>query len=142
MLIEAASPWRLDWLGRGLYADGWTRPGRDGVVRVFSRPDQRRAATRSLSLGFRAPEDVSSREVNVSSNLGHVAGQAMPNTTLHEVVRICVPPDGYTDVRLHAVGLSPLPPDLRGGHDTEIRKGGVLVTEVALSDELGPPCKP
>jgi hypothetical protein len=117
-------------------------PGSAGVVRVFSRPDQYRAVIRSVSLSFRAPEDVSFRAVRISSNLEDVAGRAMPNTTLHEVVRICVPRKGYTDVRLRARGLSDLPPDLRGGHDTETRKGGVLVTEIALADELGPSCDP
>ena len=28
MLIEAAQPWRLDWLSRALYPDGWTLPGK------------------------------------------------------------------------------------------------------------------
>ena len=48
-----------------------------------------------------------------------------------------MPRTGHTDVRLRAHGVSELPPDLRGGHDTEIRKGGVLVTEVTQADEMG-----
>ena len=128
-------------LGRGLYADGWTMPGMAAVVRVFSSPGQRRAVTRSVSLSFRAPEDVSSAR-SACPRTSRTSRQATPNTTLHEVVRVCVPRTGHTDVRLRAHGVSELPPDLRGGHDTEIRKGGVLVTEVALADEIGEACRP
>ena len=72
MLIKAARPWRLDWLERGLYADGWTMPGKAATVRVFSTPDQRHAVIRTLSLRFRAPDNIEPRRVRISSNLEDV----------------------------------------------------------------------
>ena len=141
MLIKAAEPWRLDWLERGLYADGWTMPGKAADVRVFSTPGQRHAVTRTLSLRFRAPEGISSRHVRISSNLENVTAQATPDESVRATVRLCVPRGGYADVRLRALGTSEIPADLRDGDDVT-RVGGVLVTEIALADELGPHCEP
>jgi hypothetical protein len=140
-LIEAAKPWRLDWLGRGLYPDGWTRPHTPARVRVFAVPGQRTPVTRTLSLAFQTPEGVGRRDVRVSSNVERAAVRALGARTVREALSVCVPAGGHADVRMSTRGVSEIPPDLRySGSDT--RFGGVLVSEVALADEIGPRCRP
>ena len=142
MLIQAAMPWRADWLGSGLYPDGWTKPGTPARVRVFAVPGQRGAVTRGLSLRFHAPDDVGRRAVHIASNLERTSGDAGSGETLHTGIAVCVPAGGYADVTIRADGTSPLPPDLRFDYETAPRRGGVLVTEIALADEIGPRCTP
>jgi hypothetical protein len=142
MLIETPKPWRLDWRTWGLYPDGWTKPDTTAEIRVYAVPGQRGARTRNLSLAFRAPEDVVERTVAVSSNLDRWQSVATPET-VHGGLRVCVPEHGYTVVRVRADGSSPIPGDLRDiGLSAEARDGGVLVTEIALADEIGGRCRP
>ncbi len=54
-LIRAEQPWRAEWLTRGLYDDGWTKPGRPATVRVFARPQDTAGRVRSLTLRLRTP---------------------------------------------------------------------------------------
>jgi hypothetical protein len=142
MLIVARRPWRLDWRTSGLYPDGWTRPRTTGRVRVYAVPGQDGAVTRSLSLGFRAPEDVPERPVAIATNLERWEGTATASTT-RAPIRVCVPAGGFAEVRIRARGASPIPGDLRDiGLGAAKRQGGVLVTEVALADEVGKACRP
>ena len=54
-----------------------------------------------------------------------------------------MPAGGYAEVTVHArTARHPLPPDMRFGYETAPRRGGVLVTEIALADEIGAPCTP
>jgi hypothetical protein len=141
MLIDAAMPWRLDWLSRGLYPDGWTRPHETAYIRVFGVPGQKGAVTRTLSLAFRPPEETDSRVVRLASNLDHGEVRADQAGTARATVRVCVPEGRYADVRVRADGASEIPPDLRYAEGAT-RRGGVLVAEVALADEIGGPCTP
>ena len=142
MLIQAGLPWRADWVSRGLYPDGWTKPDGAARVRVFAVPGQRGAVQRGLSLRFQAPDDADRRTVHIASNLERTSGATSPGETLHASVTVCVPAGGYAEARIRADGTSTLPPDLRFAYETAPRSGGVLVTEIALADEIGAPCKP
>jgi hypothetical protein len=142
MLIDAAMPWRLDWLTTGLHADGWTRPGVPARIRVYAAPGQRGPVTRGLSIGFRAPEDVAERPVTITSNLERVETVATPGTQ-RAGIRVCVPARGYADVTVRAEGASPIPGDLRDiDLSRQAREGGIFLNEIALADELGEPCRP
>src|SRR5207247_233859 len=55
-LVDAARPWRTDWLTFGLTDDGWTKPGVVARVRVFAAPGQPTAVSRSLALAIRAAD--------------------------------------------------------------------------------------
>ena len=82
----------------------------------------------------------SSREVVLYSNRDAQSGLATAST-LRLLVRVCVPAHGHSDVLLSARDVSQIPPDLRtleGSPDG--RLGGVLVTEIALADEIGGSC--
>jgi hypothetical protein len=142
-LIDAARPWRTDWMTFGFYPDGWTQPGKAVRIRVFSVPGQRTARIRTLSVAVRAPEDVPKRTFSFRSDLQRVAAVATPDT-VRETVELCVPAHGYTEVRLAARGSSTIPGDLRDYNLAEFtkRRGGIFVAEIALADEIGGPCKP
>jgi hypothetical protein len=142
-LIDAARPWRTDWITFGFYPDGWTQPGKAVRIRVFALPGQRTARIRTLSVAVRAPEDVPKRTFSFRSDLQHVAAVATPDT-VRETVELCVPAHGYTEVRLAARGSSTIPGDLRDYNLAEFtkRRGGIFVAEIALADEIGGPCKP
>ena len=140
-LIDAAKPWRTDWLSFGLYDDGWTRPGVTTRVRVFAKPDQRGPILRSITFGIRVPGGVASRRVELSSNQGVVRVDASQDTSFN-AIQVCVPAHGYADVLLRASGSSTIPGDQATlASSLQPREGGVFLTEIALADELGGPCK-
>ena len=139
-LIDAARPWRTDWLSSGLYDDGWTRPGVTARVRVFATPNQHGAVLRGLTFGVRAPGGVASRPFVLSSNQGVVRGSATGDTAF-PAIHVCVPAGGFADVRLRASGSSVIPGDLATyASSLQPRTGGVFLSQIALADELGGPC--
>ena len=143
ILTEAELPWRTDFLTLGAYDDGWTRPRVPATVRVFAEPGQGRPALRTISLGLRAPADVPSRPFTLDTNLASQAGTATNGATAYRLINVCVPATGYADVRVATPDFSPIYGDMRN-QDTigEHRDGGVLLVQVAVSDELGDACTP
>jgi hypothetical protein len=141
VLIDAPRPWRLQWLGLGLYDDGWTQPGVTARVRIFPAPGQRVAQTRSLFIAVRAPDDVPKRPVNVVSNLATWHGVATNGDTVEKSIFVCVPAHGYTDVRISTPDASTIPGDLRDSSASSgTRRGGVSLRALSLADEVGGPC--
>jgi hypothetical protein len=78
--------------------------------------------------------------VRIASNLESWAGTAT-QATLTTSLRVCVPPRGYTDIRVSTPADSAIPPDLAdvGGAGPE-RRGGVFFGEAALAGETGGAC--
>jgi hypothetical protein len=144
MLIDADQPWRTSWLTYGLYDDGWTKPNRTVRARVFSFPGQKRAYTKTLSFQLQAPPDVDRRTFAIASNLTSVRGVATNTDTTFENINVCVPAHGYTEVSLKAAGASSIPGDQRSLAYSNLtdRRGGVLVADLSLADEVGKPCSP
>ena len=141
MLIEATMPWRAEWLTFGLTDDGWTKPGVTARVRIFAFPGQRGAVTRTLTLGVMAPSPVTARPFIVVSNRGRSEGVANGADRVLQVVTACVPAGGYTDVRLSTPEHSETWGDLRSAATAgQPRQAGVLLSEVAVADEIGPAC--
>ena len=136
-LIDAAKPWRTDWLSSGLYDDGWTRPGVTTRVRVFAQPDQRGPILRGITFGIRAPGGVASRPVELSSNQGVMHVVASQDTRFNGI-HVCVPAHGYADVLLRASGSSTIPGDQATlASSLHPRRAGLFLSEIALADELG-----
>jgi hypothetical protein len=143
VVTEAEQPWRTDWLSFGLTDDGWSRPGVPVTVRVFAEPGQRGPRIRSVAFGMRAPEDVATRPVDFRTNLEHEGGTATNGATAYRVINACVPAKGYADYRITVSGSSPVYGDMRSQATIgEPRDAGVLFTQIALADEVGPPCTP
>jgi hypothetical protein len=140
-LTDAERPWRAEWLSSGLYPDGWTMPDAEARVRVFAVPGQRRAVTRTLTFGFRVYEDAAGRPVDVTTNADSWRGQATADT-VRATVDLCVPARGFAESRVRAHGVSEIDGDARFLEPPGPRFGGVFVSEIALADEIGGPCRP
>ena len=137
-LVETERPWRADWIAFDFYRDGWTIPKVTGTVRVFAAPGQSAPQRRYLTIYARAPHDVASRPVVVRSNAGEWRADVDADGTSGQV-SLCVPPHGFADVRVDAPRYSPIYGDPRTEQSfvSYARSGGVLVTGIALADEVG-----
>ena len=140
-LLEAEQPWRADWLTTGLYDDGWTKPGATARIRVFSYPGQNRGVTRTLTVYLRAPSGVAARPFSLASNAMVVNGTAGGNEVTANV-SVCVPRSGFSELRLSTPDAS----RIDGDPTSEVtfpqpRDGGVLVTRIYLSGQIGADCR-
>jgi len=138
-LIRTERPWRAKWLAYNLYRDGWTIPRVEGTVRVFATPGQRAPERRYVTVSVRAPDDVAPRAFRLRSNAASWSGHAGQQTASKQVA-VCVPPNGYADLRIAVPRYSPIYGDPRSEASfvSYARSGGVLVTGIALADETSP----
>jgi hypothetical protein len=138
-LLEAAKPWRAEWLAFDLYRDGWTVPKIVGKIRVFAAPGKLEATKRFVTISVRGPNDVPPRPFRIVSNAGNWAAEAGVQPTSKQV-SVCVPARGFADLQIHAPRYSPIYGDPRteGSFVSYARSGGVLVTGIALADETAP----
>jgi hypothetical protein len=137
-LIRAQRPWRADWVAFDLYRDGWTIPKVTGTIRVFATPGQTETQRRYLTISVRAPQDVPPRPFRFHSNADDWRGETNADGTSRQI-SVCVPPDGYSDIRVDAPRYSPIYGDPRSEPSfvSYARSGGVLITGIALADETG-----
>jgi hypothetical protein len=137
-LIKTQKPWRAEWLAFDLYRDGWTVPRVVGTIRIFAAPGQSAPTMRFLTISVRGPRDVGPRSVHVTSNASEWRAQVDEKGTSNQIAA-CVPPRGFTDVRINAPRYSPIYGDPRSEESfvSYARSGGVLVTGIALADETG-----
>jgi Dolichyl-phosphate-mannose-protein mannosyltransferase len=142
MLIRADLPWRTDWLTSGLYGDGWTLPHTTAHIHVFAVPGQRGAVTRTLTVQVRAPIDQPDRGFRIAWRHGSISGKANDQSSSIEQIPVCVPPHGHADVRVSSPTTSDVGPDQSVLGAPPHRRGGVLVADISLSDEIGGTCTP
>ena len=138
LLIDAERPWRTDWLTFGFYEDGWTRADRTARIRVFASPRQKGAVMRYLAVGVLAPfapTMVRRAPFKVVSNVDEWKGVANGSHRVERSVSVCVPAGGFADVRVGTYNRT-----YNVYADGRSRRAGVLLTEIALADEVGPPC--
>jgi hypothetical protein len=138
-LLEAAKPWRAEWLAFDLYRDGWTVPKVVGKIRVFAAPGKLEPTKRFVTISVRGPNDVPPRPFRIVSNTDSWAAEAVVQPASKQV-SVCVPARGFADLQIHAPRYSPIYGDPRteGSFVSYARSGGVLVTGVALADETAP----
>jgi hypothetical protein len=118
--------------------DGWTIPGEVARIRIFATPTMTRPRIRYLALGVISTTD---RPFTAVSNVQRWDGIANRGDRVYDVVKACVPPHGFTDVRLSSAGRSQIYGDPRNSISAFTpREGGVLLTEVAVANEIGPRC--
>ena len=134
-------PWRADWVTRGLYPDGWSRPGRVAHIKVFPDAVQRGPVLRTLTVAVRAPGGTS-RPTTFASNAGRwplTVGQ----DTVQQTVNVCVPRNAPAEVSLRVRGASPIAGDPSTIETfAQPRQAGVLVGPISLAGELGASCVP
>jgi hypothetical protein len=135
-LVRTQQPWRAEWLAFDLYRDGWTVPRVVGTIRVFAAPGQTGSLMRFLTVSVRGPRDVAPRDFQVTSNASDWHGLADEKGTSNQI-SVCVPAQGFADVRIDAPRYSPIYGDPRSEASfvSYARSGGVLVTGIALADE-------
>jgi hypothetical protein len=142
LLIKATMPWRAAWLTFGLTDDGWTLPNREARIRIFAFAGQSGPVTRTLTLGARAPFGVDARPFRAISNRDDVRGIAHGFDRGVVTLAVCVPAHGYADVRVRTPQSSAIYGDPKNSQTffTVPRRGGVILTEIAVADEIGPAC--
>ena len=110
-------------------------------MRVYAVPGQRKSLVRFLTFQIRPPDDVSTRPVDIVSNLEKWHLEATNTHTLLKTVHVCVPAHGFAEVTLRTSAVSVIPGDLRDlPSSLAVRRGGVFLAEIALSDDTGGPC--
>jgi hypothetical protein len=135
-LVQPERPWRADWTTTGLYDDGWTKPGVVARIRVYAYPGQDRRVIRTLTVSAFAPSGVASRPLIVGSSRG-VAGE----NEVFVQASACVPPDGSATIPLRVEGASEVYGDPRTDLTiAEPRQGGVQISRIDLSGEIGADC--
>jgi hypothetical protein len=141
LLVDAGRHWRTDWLTFGLTDDGWTRPHGTARIRIFALPGQRRAILRTLTLAVRPPEGAQGTNVSARSNRGEWQYDGRATGTVSGSLQVCVPPRGFSDVRVSTNQSGPV----YGDQSSEATYGlqrtqGVFLSAISLADELGGTC--
>jgi hypothetical protein len=140
LVIDAGSRWRADWVSRGLYSDGWTKPERTAVVRVFAMPDQAGPVTRFLGVYVRGPGGGLTRRFTVAAGPSKAEGIA-GDDGVSVRVELCVPAGGFADAQITADGHSPIVGEpINPQIFSRLREGGVLITQIGLADEFQQGC--
>jgi hypothetical protein len=138
-LEQPDRPWRADWLALDLYRDGWTIPKVTGRIRVFAAPRQTIRQRRSVTITAQAPRDTAARPFSISSNAGTWRETATVEPKSVQV-SACVPAGGFAEIRVNAPRYSPIygDPQSEASFVSYARSGGVLLSGIALADEVGP----
>ena len=141
LLVKAVRPWRAQWLSFGLYDDGWTKPGVTARIRIFPAPGQRRAQDPDVRV--RRPRR---RRGVEPAGLGDEQRRALARQRRgrgHGAVRVCVPANGFTEIRLATPKTTTIPGDAATlDQSMGTRQGGVYFGATELAGEVGPPCRP
>jgi hypothetical protein len=89
----------------------------------------------------RAPFDVAARPFRVISNRGKGGAVAGRFGRVVVTLPVCVPAHGFSDVTIPPTETSPIFGDMRNATTFGLpRRAGVLFTEIAVADEIGPAC--
>ena len=135
-LVHPELPWRADWTTTGLYDDGWTKPGVVAHIRVYAYPGQDRRVTRTVTVSAFAPAGVTSRPLTVGSSRGVAGGNEVSVDTT-----VCVPPNDSATVPVLVEGASAIYGDPTTNLTvSEPRAGGVQISRIYLSGQIGPDC--
>jgi hypothetical protein len=133
-LIDAARPWRLDWMTFGLDDDGFTRPGRRASIRIFPAPGQRGPLLRFVTLQVAAHNKPQSAVI--TSNAGSVRASVPADADTMIQAKVCVPARGYATIHVRPIGVAQVYGDLgvrAGIYESRIR--GVQLVRISLADE-------
>jgi hypothetical protein len=112
-------------------------------VRVFAKPGQKLAVTRTVTIQIWAPTDVATRPFRIESKVDETRGVATNAHTVFAQLRVCVPARGYAEVRVTTLGQSTVYGDMKDNASSAVpRQAGIYLDEIDLADELGAPCRP
>ena len=136
-LVAADRPYRTLWATRGLEPDGWTRPQRPALVRVYAPPRGTSERVRiALTLG--APIEASGA---VRFRLGGVGGSVDPGQLTKPEVERCLPAGRHLDFPLVSEPAATVVGPPLGPEPGPVRTVGVVVAGVQVISD-GKPCAP
>jgi len=139
-IVEPERPWRADWITRGIWPDGYTRPHTPTTITVYAKPGQTTPLRRFLTIEASNPDPVDPRRVSITSGPVDWSGTIAPQQSLRQQLQLCVPPAGSATVRLATPGVTGVYRDPTVGPPTGVsdRPVGIQLRTVALADETEP----
>jgi hypothetical protein len=137
LLLYAGKHWRLAWRTFGLYDDGWTRPNTPMTMRVYASAGQKKPVLRAVDFVLRAPAGTR-RPVTFTTG-GKSSHLVLTNDDVQQIVNVCVPPNGYGELKMSVKGSSTIPGDLASYNASQIpRRGGIFIASLSADDTAGP----
>jgi hypothetical protein len=129
VVLAVDRPYHALWATSGLDADGWARPGRPVVVRVYAQPGGSRESMRAEVVLDSPPE----AQASAQYRLGATTGSLPPGARAVAQTDLCMPKQGHADVTLTATRSAtiagvPLGPDPGPPRDV-----GVAVSSIRLA---------
>ncbi|HKP18148.1 MAG TPA: hypothetical protein VJT84_06695, partial [Gaiellaceae bacterium] len=135
-VIAAELPYRAVWITQGVDPDGWTRPGRRAVVRVYAQPGRPselvRAGVTLTAEGASAP---------VRYRFGEASGSIDPNAAREPEVEACVPAGGHADLALVTGRGATIPGPPLNPQPGPLRTVGLALSSVRITP-AGRECSP
>ena len=136
-LEKLKRPWRATWLSRGLYPDGWIRPGRPASIRVFAEEGNPTEKVK-LAVTLDSPPEA---QHNASYRLGTATGSLAPTVRAVAETMVCVPAGGHADVPVQSEPTAVIAGPPFGPKPGPERKIGLIVSG-ASAEHTGKPCTP
>jgi hypothetical protein len=129
VVLAVERPYRALWATTGLDADGWTRPGRDTVIRVFAEPGKATRLTR-VSVALDSPPEAGGP---AQYRLGDDTGLVAPGTQVVAETEICVPAGDHADLTLTTSRSATIAGVPLGPKPGPLRDVGLAVSRVQLT---------
>jgi len=141
ILVDAGRRWKLAWMTSGLYDDGWSLPGKTVVARLYSRAGQTEPELRTMSYVLRSPDNIPQRPITLSAQGKTMHAVATPDA-ITENIQVCVPAQGYAEIRLRPDGSSWVVPGDLATHESSLvsRRAGIFIASLGEADEIGGRC--
>ena len=98
VLLKVERPWRVGWASRGLYPDGWIRPGGPRRSGCFAEPGNP-TETVKLAVTLDSPPEATQ---SVAYTVGNTTGSLAPTSRAVAETSVCVPRGGHADVEVRS----------------------------------------
>jgi hypothetical protein len=136
-LDKLTRPWRATWLSKGLYPDGWIRPGRPASIRVFAEHGNPTEKVK-LAVTLDSPPEA---QRSVSYRVGTATGSLAPSVRAVAETKVCVPAGGHADVPVQSEQTAVIAGPPFGPKPGPERKVGLIVSGASV-EHTGNPCRP
>jgi hypothetical protein len=137
VLLKVGQPWRVGWVSRGLYPDGWMRAGQKASIRVFAEPGNPTEEV-ELAVTLDSPPEATGP---VTYKVGKTRGSLAPTVRTVAKTLVCVPAGGHADVRVKSQRAARIAGPPFGPMPEPKRDVGLIVSGAEVA-HTGKPCKP
>ena len=137
MLLKVKRPWRATWTSTGLYPDGWLRPGRPALLRVFAQKDEPTQNVK-VAVTLDSPPEATGE---VTYAVGSTRGRLAPTIRAVPATKVCVPAGGHADVAVRSQRAARINGPPFEPKPEPRRNVGLIVSGVTVSP-TGNPCTP